>query len=154
MTGYYVCVYGLGGSLLDPIGGMAAISQKCQAMGLVGQLTPYDYTDTSMVSWIKGLPPNDPLFLIGDSCGANRLPWIAEAVYPRKVTAIYPIQASVYCNAGCPDIPDNVENALIGDPVAGRARPADRIEVLHDLQPPVPSPQDGTASILVGGIPS
>ena len=111
--GLYVTVFGAGGSMLDPAGGMRTISQKCAARGLVGQLEPYNYTDTAMVDWIKSQPADLPLFLIGDSCGANRLPWIADAIAPRKVTGMFPVQASIYCNAGCPTIGANVENALI-----------------------------------------
>jgi len=117
MTAHYACLYGLGGSILDPAGGMATISQKCTALGLDGQLTPWQYTDAQAVSdWIKTLPKTDPLFLIGDSCGANRLTWIAASVFPRIVTGLYPIQASIYCKNSDNDDDEiwaNVQNAIV-----------------------------------------
>lgn len=117
IAGYYACLFGLGGSVLDPAGGMRTISQKCAALGLQGQLEPWQYTDVFAIeAWIKPLPVLAPLFLIGDSCGANRLTWLARAIAPRKVTGLYPIQASTYCRNSSPDddaIGPNVENAIV-----------------------------------------
>lgn len=111
--GFCGTVYGAGGSMLDPIGGMATINQKAAALGLKVAPQPYDYTDGQDVAdRIRQFPLAVPIFLIGDSCGANRLSWIANAVAPRKVN-LYAIQASVYCNSGCPPIGTNVDNALI-----------------------------------------
>jgi acetyl esterase/lipase len=93
---------------------MRTISQRAAAVGLIGQIEPYDYTNAqAIVDWIKTLPQGVQIFLIGDSCGANILAWIAAEVAPRKLAGIFPVQASVYCNSNCPPIGANVENASI-----------------------------------------
>lgn len=114
MKAYCACIYGLGGSMLDPAGGMATLNQKIHALGVDVADKPWDQTDVQGVAdFIKKLPPDASVFLVGDSCGANKAPWVAAAVAPRKIAYIACIQASTYCNDGCPAIGPNVGKALV-----------------------------------------
>jgi hypothetical protein len=111
---YCECIYGLGGSMLDPAGGMATLMAKIAALGVITPAVPWDETNIQAVADAVNSHPADALvFLVGDSCGANKAPWVAAAVAPRKIAYIACIQASVYCNENCPPIGTNVEQALV-----------------------------------------
>ena len=111
---YCECIYGLGGSMLDPAGGMATLMAKIKALGVVTPDVPWDQANIQAVADAVKLHPAGALqFLVGDSCGANKAPWVAAAVAPRKIAYIACIQASVYCQTGCPDIGDNVDQAFV-----------------------------------------
>jgi hypothetical protein len=115
MTAAYAdCIYGLGGSALDPAGGMATLEQKIAALGVYTPPVPWDESNIQAVAdHVKKHPTGSIVIIGGDSCGANKSPWVAQAVYPKKVDFMFCIQASEYCNEGCPPIPDNVAAALI-----------------------------------------
>ncbi|HEX4410465.1 MAG TPA: hypothetical protein VH206_16960 [Xanthobacteraceae bacterium] len=111
---YCECIYGLGGSVLDPAGGMATLMAKIKALGVITPNVPWDQANIQAVADAVNKHPADAMvFLIGDSCGANKAPWVAAAVYPRKISYMACIQASVYCQNGCPDIPNNVQQAFV-----------------------------------------
>jgi hypothetical protein len=106
--------YGLGGVDLDPPGGQRLILQKGHAMGLIVPPAPFSQaTPQDMAAWLKKQSEDTLLFIEGDSCFANKVAWVAAEVYPRKIAGLYSIQASIYCNTGCPHIGPNVERALI-----------------------------------------
>lgn len=113
--GYFGCVYGLGGSMLDPAGGMATLETKGGVLpGMTTAAQPWDQNNVQgLADHIKALPASTQIFLTGDSCGANKLPWVAAAISPLKVSGMWPIQASVFCNAGCPPIGSNVQEATV-----------------------------------------
>lgn len=115
MKAYCACIYGLGGAQLDPPGGMATLQQKIAALGVdVNPGGPWDQANIEAVAgYLKTLPAAVALFIVGDSCGANKAPWAAAAIAPRKVAYIACIQASIYCQQNCPDIPPNVGEALV-----------------------------------------
>jgi hypothetical protein len=111
---YCECIYGAGGSMLDPVGGMATLMAKIAALGVVTPAVPWDEENIEAVAAAVRKHPADALvMLIGDSCGANKAPWVAAAVAPRKIAYIGCIQASAYCNEGCPPIGANVGQALV-----------------------------------------
>ena len=111
---YCECIYGMGGSILDPAGGMTTLMAKIKALGVITPNVPWDQANIQAVAdAVKSHPPDAPIFLVGDSCGANKAPWVAAAVAPRKIAYIACIQASVYCNENCPPIGTNVEQALV-----------------------------------------
>jgi hypothetical protein len=110
---YCECIYGLGGAALDPVGGLATLARKIAALGIVTP-PPYDEGNIQLVAnAIKNLPAAAPLIVGGDSCGANRSPWVAAAIYPRRIDYMFCIQASDYCNEGCPPIGDNVGEVCV-----------------------------------------
>jgi hypothetical protein len=114
MKAYCECIYGLGGSMLDPAGGMATLMAKIAALGVIVPAQPWDQANIQAVAdAIKSHEPDALQFIVGDSCGANKAPWVAAAVSPRQIVYIACIQASVYCQTGCPDIPANVGQALV-----------------------------------------
>ena len=109
-----VCEYvlGMGGWALDPVDGAALLLRKIAGLGLA---VPPAYDPSNIqgtIDAIKALPPDVPLIGGGDSCGGNRWAIIADAIKPRKVKYLFVIQASLYCNAGCPPIGDNVEEVF------------------------------------------
>lgn len=111
---YVACIYGMGGSMLDPAGGMAALLAKIKALGCDGPDQPFDEDNIEAVAEaIKSQPADAPIIIVGDSCGANKAPWVAATVRPRRIAYMACIQASAYCNAGCPPIGDNVDEAFI-----------------------------------------
>jgi hypothetical protein len=113
MQGYCECIYGLGGSALDPVGGLATLARKIAALG-INTPPPYDEGNIQAVAdAIKKTPAPTLLAVGGDSCGANRSPWVAAATYPRKIDYMFCIQASQYCNDGCPPIGDNVAEVCV-----------------------------------------
>jgi len=104
----------MGGSILDPAGGLAILNARIGRLGIRVRSSPWAMGDVEAIAKeIKKRADGSLTFLIGDSCGANRLPLIASMVFPRKVAYIGCIQASIYCQAGCPHIGHNVENAHI-----------------------------------------
>lgn len=114
MKAYCACIYGLGGSMLDPAGGMATLNLKIKALGVDVAPQPWDQSNIELVSnYMKQLTLETQLFIVGDSCGANKAPWVAAALAPRKVAYIACIQASEYCQEGCPPIGTNVGEAFI-----------------------------------------
>lgn len=115
MTGAYAdLIYGLGGSSLDPAGGLATLQRKIAALGIHVPGVPWNENDIEAVAThVKLHPPGSIVIIGGDSCGANKSPWVAQAVYPKRVDLMFCIQASEYCNDGCPPIPDNVAAAIV-----------------------------------------
>jgi hypothetical protein len=114
MTAYCAAIYGMGGSILDPAGGMATLLAKIKAFGVDGPAQPFQEENIQQVAdAVKAQASDTQIIIVGDSCGANKAPWVAAAVRPRRIAYMACIQASVYCQAGCPDIPDNVDEAFI-----------------------------------------
>lgn len=114
MKTYCAPIYGMGGSMLDPAGGMATLFAKIRALGIEGPSQPFQEEDIlRVVAALKSLPNETKIFIIGDSCGANRAPYVAAAIRPAHVAYMACIQASIYCTAGCPPIGDNVDEAHI-----------------------------------------
>lgn len=116
--GLFVSILGLGGSFLDPIGGQAAIVTEAKKRDLT-VTGPFQYTDTQTVfDTIRNFAktnPGLPIFIEGDSCGANVLAQIIADLQSVKVSIDYAcfIQASVYCNFDYPDIKSNCRKALV-----------------------------------------
>jgi len=100
--GLFIAIYGLGGNMLDPAGGEATINAKAAARGLTVHSQPYAYTDTqAMVDEINAYrkaEPGKPLFIAGDSCGANVIPYIIAKTPNATYDLAAMIQASMYCN--------------------------------------------------------
>ena len=114
LEAYCECIYGLGGSILDPAGGMATLMARIKKLGVTTPQAPWDEKNIEAVAnAVKAHPADAAVILVGDSCGANKAPWVAAAVRPRKIAYMACIQASEYCQEGCPDIPDNVEEAFV-----------------------------------------
>jgi len=114
MNAYAACIYGLGGSMLDPAGGMATLESKIATLGVQTAAQPWDQNNVeALAAFLKTLPSETLIFIIGDSCGANKAPWVAAELAPRPVAYIACIQASVYCQTNCPDITSNVGQAFI-----------------------------------------
>ena len=88
----------MGGYYLDP-GGATQIHKEINALKGTFCPLPFQYTECDKVAYqIKHLALDEIIVVSGDSCGANRLAWIAAAVYPRKIALLYVINASIYCN--------------------------------------------------------
>ena len=113
MTAVCECMFGLGGAATDTATGEPLLAQKFRALGVT--VPPiYDYTDCAAVARaILALPKTTQVFLCAISCGANRIPWVIQAVRPRKITAAYMIAPSSLCNAGCPDVADNCDFLMV-----------------------------------------
>jgi hypothetical protein len=107
-------VFGLGGRKLDPVNGAALFLRRVALIEGVSVTAPYSQaTPQLVVDAIKRLPPTMPLILIGDSCGGNKLAWIAQQIYPRRVAFMGIIQASWWCQySWIPPIDDNVDEML------------------------------------------
>ena len=113
MKAVYEYMLGLGGAELDPAGGATVLLRKIRAMGL-DVPPPYSQVYPEQVAQaVRQIPYDTAVFLGGDSCGANKSPWVAAAVHPRPILGMHLIQASLYCNAGCPPIPDNVREVIV-----------------------------------------
>ena len=115
-NGLFVSILGLGGSWLDPVGGQAAIVVEARKRGLT-VLGPFQYTDTQAIydavrSFAKA-NPGLPIFIEGDSCGANVIQQIIADLAPLRIDYVCFIQASVYCNFNYPDIKANCRKALV-----------------------------------------
>ena len=107
-----VYTLGMGGYIFDP-GGALQIVAEAKAAGFHAP-PPFQQSNIMAVrNYIKALPAEEEVFYAGDSCGANRAAWVAEAVYPRKIRGMYLIQPSYWCNAGEPPIGDNVEEVIV-----------------------------------------
>lgn len=135
-------VLGMGGWALDP-GGAATIYQKFCALfmklpkwfdhkttrlhfaaTLPGKVNvPYPFTEEAVglggqadiMTYVKSRPKTEVFFLIGDSCGANKLAWIAQALknLGYKVAYMCMLQASAWCQgSSIPGVPDNVGEYL------------------------------------------
>jgi len=103
---------GMGGYVFDP-GGANIICNAARAKGFRVP-SPFQQSRIELVrNDIKSRPLTEQIFYAGDSCGANKGAWVATAVYPRKITGMYLIQPSFWCNAGEPAIPDNVEEVIV-----------------------------------------
>lgn len=117
IKGLFIAIYGQGGYHLDPVGGQRLIVQKALSRGLQARTEPYDYTDRpTIVGAIRSfnrLFPNLPIFIEGDSCGANVLQQLIADVRPVPIAGAYFIQASIYCNFDYPNIKDNCHRALV-----------------------------------------
>lgn len=115
--GLFVPIYGQGGWHLDPVGGQRLIAQKATARGLQCRAEPYDYTDrpviVQLIRSFHRLYPGLPIFIEGDSCGANVLQQLIADVAPVEIAGAYFIQASVFCNFNYPNIKDNCRRALV-----------------------------------------
>lgn len=114
--GLFIAIFGAGGSMLDPSGGQATIVTEAKKRGLT-VLGPFQYTDTqSIYDAIKDFAKNNPglpIFLEGDSCGANVLQQIIADVAPIKIAYACFIQASEFCNFNYPGIRSNCLKALV-----------------------------------------
>lgn len=109
----FIYLLGLGGQVLDPSNGAALLREKVNA--LKGTFCPalLHYTDgPTAVQYIKEASPEEKLMLVGDSCGANRLSWVAAVSYPRIIDYVFAIQASMWCNLNCPTVPSNVKEFI------------------------------------------
>jgi hypothetical protein len=113
MTATCVMFYGLGDGATDPSSGEPLLMTKIKALGVT--VPPiFDYTaQQAGVDYIAKLPKSEIIFLCAISCGANRLPIVATALGSRKFAGMYMIAPSIYCNAGCPDVPDNAPNTWV-----------------------------------------
>lgn len=114
--GIFIAIFGAGGFALDPAGGQRTIAQKAISRGLTCRAEPYDYTDTQTIcdavrAFAKANPAL-PIFLEGDSCGANVLTQLIADLAPLTIAAAFPIQASMYCNFNYPGIKSNCERFL------------------------------------------
>lgn len=108
-TAYFYYVLGAGGEALDP-GGADQIVKRVRELG-VNVPEPFDMNDLqTIVNQINATPKDSLIFLAGDSCGANRLTIVAAGVR-RLISKAFFIQASYFCNSGCPGIPMNVLEA-------------------------------------------
>ena len=107
-------VFGLVGKQLDPENGAALFLRRAALIKGVSVAAPYSQaTPQLVVDAIKRLPLTVPLVLVGDSCGGNKLAWIAQKVYPRRIAFMGIIQASWWCQySWIPPIGDNVEEML------------------------------------------
>ena len=120
--GLFIAIYGLGGNMLDPAGGEATINAKAAARGLTVHSTPYAYTATQAIvdeiaAYMKA-EPGKPLFICGDSCGANVIPYIIAKTPSASYELACMIQASMYCNTSpeggqYPPIKQNCRRALV-----------------------------------------
>lgn len=110
--GFFYYILGLGGLALDPPDGAAQIVQRVRRLG-VSAPNPFTMDELQNVTDLINATPKDAVvFLAGDSCGANRLTIVATASR-RIIAKAFFIQASIYCNSGCPGIPMNVNEATI-----------------------------------------
>jgi hypothetical protein len=114
ITEYAACIYGLGGPMWDPPGGMAKLESDIGVMGISVAAQPWTEENIQAVAdFIKALGPLAFLAVGGDSCGANKSPWVAAAIgQSRIIDFMFCIQASEYCNAGCPPIGYNVAEVV------------------------------------------
>lgn len=64
-----------------------------------------------VAAYIATRPRDEIILYAADSCGANKFAWVASKLKSlgRKVHYAALIQPSTWCNAGEPNIPDNVE---------------------------------------------
>jgi len=110
MTIWIIPVLGMGGWLTDPPGGMLVMCRQLQRLSGVHMVAPFN-PDTQLAQippLIKRIPENDKIVYVALSCGSNKFSWVLASVQPRIIDAAFLIQASTYCNAGCPPIGGNV----------------------------------------------
>ena len=108
-----VMFFGLGDAETDPETGEPLLAQKMRFMGVkVPPILGYTAQQEG-VDLIAKLPADEILFLCAISCGANRLSLVASSIRRRKIAGMYMIAPSVWCNAGCPDVPDNAPNTWV-----------------------------------------
>jgi len=113
----FVYMLGMGGLSLDNAmsGGRGATLLRKKVNMLHGTYCPplLEFTQEGTAAQIiKDTNEFEKIVLVGDSCGANRLSWIATAVHPRPIDYMFAIQASNWCNLGCPPVPDNVKEMV------------------------------------------
>jgi len=108
-----IMFFGLGDGATDPETGEPLLAQKMRAQGVkVPTIIDYDSQQTG-IDMIAKLPADEVLFLCAISCGANRLSIVASNIKNRRIAGMYMIAPSYWCNAGCPDVPDNAPNAWV-----------------------------------------
>jgi hypothetical protein len=112
MTSHVTFIYllGMGGMMFETPGGAITIRRKVNA--LHGTYCPLllEYTDQDKAAaLIREAHPDEKIMLAGDSCGGNRIAYVAAAVYPRPIEYMAVINASMWCNLNCPPVPDNVK---------------------------------------------
>lgn len=106
-------LYGLGNAATDPVTGEPLLAQKIRALGVtVPPIYGYDQA-AAVARAILALPTETLVFLCAISCGANGLARIIAMVAPRKLSGVYMIAPSIYCNTGCPPIGDNAPNVHV-----------------------------------------
>lgn len=114
--GLFVAILGAGGSWLDPVGGQAAIVAEAKTRNLT-VAGPFEYTDTQAIfdtiSAFAKSNPGLPIFIEGDSCGANVIQQLISDLRLVQIDYACFIQASVYCNFNYPDIKANCRKALV-----------------------------------------
>ena len=113
----FIYLLGMGGLSLDNAmsGGQGATLLRRKVNALKGTYCPalLDYTaGATAAQYIKETNEYEKIMLVGDSCGANRLSWVAAVVHPRPIDYMFAIQASEWCNLGCPPVPDNVKELV------------------------------------------
>lgn len=105
--------YGLGDGSTDPSTGEPTLMVKVRALGVKTQGI-FDYADQqSGINAIAKLPATELIFLVAISCGANRLPIVATNIRNRAIAGMYMIAPSIWCNSGCPAVPDNCPDTWV-----------------------------------------
>jgi hypothetical protein len=108
---YLIDVLGMGGWHLDPPRGQLQIVRRLHDEG-VECVPPFDPGDGSVIGVVKSLR-GEMLMYVGDSCGANRFSWVQASAPEVSWRYAALIQASLYCNGGCPPIGGTVADVDI-----------------------------------------